>query len=50
MTTNQLFQQNNRDLMLRLIPNKNLPIYGNSFTNPKDIAFDNTLKENGLWN
>jgi hypothetical protein len=43
----QIFYNYNRDLMLRLIPNKSLPIQG-MVTDPKDLAFDRTLKENGL--
>jgi len=47
-TTNQKFQQHNRNLMLRLIPSKELPIYCNSVIDPKDIAFNHTFKENGI--
>ena len=44
----QIFDNYNRDLMLRLIPDKNEPIQG-MVTDPKDLAFYRTLKENGIW-
>ena len=47
-TTNQIIKNHNHNLMLRLIPEKTNPIYCNSFTNPKDMAFDYTLKQNGF--
>jgi len=47
-TTNQKIQQHNRNLMLRLIPSKELPIYGNSVMDPKEMAFNHTLKQNGF--
>lgn len=48
MKTTKIFQQHNRNLMLRLIPSKELPIYCNSVIDPKDIAFNFTLKQNGF--
>jgi len=48
MKTNKIFQQYNRNLMLRLIPSKELPIYCNSVTDPNDLAFNHTLKQNGI--
>jgi hypothetical protein len=48
MKTNKIFKTHNRNLMLRLIPSKELSIYGNSFIDPKDIAFNFTLKQNGI--
>lgn len=47
-TTTIIFKNHNRNLMLRLIPSKYLPIYCNSFTNVKEMAFDYTLKQNGI--
>jgi len=47
MKTNQIFKTYNRNLVLRLMPSKELPIYGNSLTDPNDLAFNHTLKENG---
>jgi len=47
-TTNQIFKTHNRNLMLRLIPSKELPIYCNSVLNPNDLEFNHTLKQNGI--
>lgn len=48
MKTKQIFKNLNQNLILTLIPSKDLPIYGNSFTNPKDIAFEHPFKLCGL--
>lgn len=48
MKTNKIFQQHNRNLMLRLIPSKELPVYGYSAIDIKDMAFNFTLKQNGI--
>ena len=50
MKTTKIFQQHNSNLMLRLIPSKELPIYGNSVIDPRDIAFNHTLAQNGFKN
>lgn len=46
MTTNQIISENNSKLLNKLIPSKELPIYGNSFTNPKDEVFNEKIKSN----
>ncbi len=50
MKTNKRFQDINRNLMLRLTHSidSELPIYCNSVTNPNDLEFNQTLKQNGL--
>jgi len=48
MTTTKLFANHNRKLKNSLIPSKERPIYGNVFFDPKDIAYDYSLKENNL--
>ena len=46
MTTNQLFKQNNRDLMLRLLESK-APIECDSFSDLNEDVINYSLKEHG---
>ena len=56
MNTNEIVNQNNKGILEGLIPSKDLPIYGNSFTDPKDTVFNEPVinkieivKEHGKW-
>ncbi len=43
--TQKIIDQNNLELMKKLIPDKSKPIFGNSFTNPNDEIFDKSFEE-----
>lgn len=40
----EIIKQNNLRLLQLLIPKDNEPIYGNSFTNPKDEVFQKPIQ------
>jgi len=48
MKTNEIFRNYNRNLILRLIPSKELPIYCNSVLEPNDDVINFTIKQNGI--
>lgn len=39
-TTAEIIVQSNRNLLNKMIPSRDLPIYANSLTDPKDPNFD----------
>ena len=41
----KIIDENNRELIKNLIPDKSTPIFGNSFTNPNDEIFDKSFEE-----
>lgn len=43
--TQKLFYRHNLSLLKRLIPNKELPIYGNSFFDPNNEDFNKPIKD-----
>lgn len=54
----EIINQHNKGILYDLIPSIDLPVYGNSFTNPKDQIFQEKievikrieiLKINGKW-
>ena len=45
MNSKKIFDNLNRELMNKLIPDKNTPIFGNSFTNCNDPIFDKSFEE-----
>ena len=45
MNSKKIFDNLNRELMQKLIPDKTTPIFGNSFTNPNDEIFNKSFEE-----
>ena len=45
MDSKKIFENLNRELMNKLIPDKSTPIFGNSFTNPNDEIFNKSFEE-----
>ena len=45
MNSKKIFDNLNRELMNKLIPDKSTPIFGNSFTNCNDPIFDKRFEE-----
>jgi len=45
MNSKKIFENLNRELMNKLIPDKSTPIFGNSFVNPNDEIFDKSFEE-----
>jgi len=41
----KIIDANNRELEKKLIPNKNLPIFGNSFLDPNDEIFCESFEQ-----
>ena len=44
MTTNQIVQENNMELSKKLIPNGDEPIFCNSFLDPNDEVYQQSLE------
>ena len=47
MNSKKIFDNLNRELMNKLIPDKSSPIFGNSLTNCNDPIFDKSFEEIG---
>ena len=45
MNSKKIFDNLNRELMNKLIPDKSSPIFGNSLTNCNDPIFDKSFEE-----
>ena len=45
MNSKKIFDNLNRELMNKLIPDKSSPIFGNSLTNCNDLIFDKSFEE-----
>ena len=45
MNSKKIFDNLNRELMNKLIPDKSSPIFSNSFTNPNDEIFNKSFEE-----
>ena len=43
--TQKIIDQNNRELMQKVIPDKSLPIFGNPLTNCNDPIFNKSFEE-----